>query len=53
MKGILRLALTMICGSIGWWLGRFVSLYTAIILSFVGSGVGVYYSIKITKALLP
>lgn len=53
MKGILRLGLTTIGGSIGWALGHALSLYMAFILSFVGSGVGLYYSIKITRALLP
>lgn len=53
MKGILRLALTTIGSLIGWWLGRFAGLYAAFILSFVGTGVGLYYSIKITKYLLP
>ncbi len=53
MKGIMRLLLTTIGGSIGWWLGSFVGLFTAIMLSFVGTGVGLYYSIKITRALLP
>ncbi len=53
MKGILRLALASIGGWIGWAIGHPMSLFMAIILSFVGSGVGVYYSIKITKALLP
>lgn len=31
-------------GAIGWWLGEFVGLMTAFILSTVGTGIGIYYA---------
>ena len=29
-------------GAIGWWLGNLVGIMTAVILSAVGTGVGIY-----------
>jgi len=52
VKGILNFALMTIGGWIGWAIGKPLSLYTAIMLSFVGSGVGLYFAIRVTKALI-
>ncbi len=37
---------TMVGSSIGWWLGAKVGIMTALALSFVGTGVGLYYGRK-------
>ena len=29
-------------GSVGWWLGAFVGMFTAFTVSMVGTGVGMY-----------
>jgi len=31
-----------VCGWIGWWLGDLVGLWTALVLSMVGTGIGLY-----------
>jgi len=42
MKGILILFGSSIVSGIGWWLGSFVGIMTAIILSSIGAGVGIW-----------
>jgi hypothetical protein len=39
-------------GAIGWWLGEFVGLGTAIVVSGIGTGVGLYYGRKLAEYLL-
>jgi hypothetical protein len=53
MKKILDLCGMSLGGWVGWVIGAEVSTFTAYMVSTVGSGIGLYYSIKITKALLP
>ena len=38
---------------LGWWVGALVSLYTGIMVSFVGMGVGLYAARRFTKNYLP
>lgn len=40
---------TTIGGSVGWWAGAFVGFGTAIVLSAVGTGLGMYYAIRIAQ----
>ena len=42
MKGILSFLLMTIAGWIGWWLGDFVGITTAVVLSMVASGFGLW-----------
>lgn len=42
MKGILAFTGMSIGGAIGWWLGAFVGFTTAVVLSSVGSGAGLF-----------
>lgn len=44
MRGIFALLGTTLLGSLGWWLGDFAGVYGAVILSAIGSGVGLYYA---------
>lgn len=53
VKGILNFAGMSLGSWVGWALGKPISLYTGIMLSFVGTGVGLYAAIRVTKALLP
>ena len=39
-------------GAVGWWLGEFVGLTTAVMLSMVGTGVGLYYGRRLAARLL-
>ncbi|MCE1228936.1 MAG: hypothetical protein LWX11_05560 [Firmicutes bacterium] len=42
MKGILILFAMSLGGAVGWWLGSLVGLVTAVLLSAIGSGLGVW-----------
>ncbi len=42
MKGMLYLLVSAVGGAVGWWLGEFVGLMTAVLLSAVGSGAGIF-----------
>jgi hypothetical protein len=43
MRGIFALLGTTLVGSLGWWLGALLGLLPAVILSAIGSGVGLYW----------
>jgi hypothetical protein len=47
MRGIFATLGTFFLGSIGWAVGQHVSLMTAVVLSAIGSGVGLYYGRKL------
>jgi len=49
METLIILVATTILSGIGWWIGDFIGLGTAIILSIVGTAVGVYYGRKIAR----
>lgn len=40
-------------GWIGWFVGAPISLFTAIMVSIVGSGVGMYFARKAARRFLP
>ena len=33
----------------GWWLGSFIGIMTAFVLSMIGTGVGIYLGARITR----
>lgn len=47
MRGIFATLGTFLIGSLGWTVGQLVGLGTAVVLSAVGSGVGLYYGRKL------
>ncbi len=53
MKGFLNLFGMSVGGWIGWALGAQVSIFTAFIVSMVGTGVGLFYTQRAVKRLLP
>ncbi len=53
VKGILNTAMTFIFSYVGWWLGAKISIFTAFILATIFTGIGLWFSIKITKYYLP
>ena len=53
MKGFLNLVGMSVGGWLGWALGALVSVFTAFILSVVGTGVGLYLTQRTIKRLLP
>ena len=53
MKGFLNLVGMSTGGWIGWFIGAQVSFFTAFIVSMVGTGVGLYYTQRAVRHLLP
>lgn len=53
MNGLLNFLGMSLGGWLGWALGAPVSIFTAFIVSMVGTGVGLYVAQKVTRALLP
>ena len=47
MRAIFATLGTFLIGSAGWALGQYVGLGTAVVLSAIGSGVGLYYGRKL------
>ncbi len=52
MKGLLRLLLMSAAGAAGWWLGAFVGVFTAVALSSIGSGLGLWVAFRIERDLM-
>jgi len=53
MNRFLNFAGMTIGGWVGWWIGALVSIFTAFILSMIGTGVGLYYTQRAAKRFLP
>ena len=53
MKRLLDLVGLSIGGWLGWMAGAWVSIFTAFILSVVGTGLGLYLVRRFTQGLLP
>jgi hypothetical protein len=47
MRGIFATLGTFLVGSLGWAIGQCVGLGTAVVLSAIGSGVGLYWGRKL------
>ncbi len=52
MKGILNFLAMAAGGWIGWFIGAPLGLFTAFVVSMVGTGVGLWVAIRFTKAML-
>lgn len=53
MRRLLDLMAMSAGGWIGWVAGATISIFTAYVVSVIGSGLGLYASRRITKQLLP
>lgn len=53
MKGILNFLGMTIGGWMGWSIGAPISVFTAYMVSIVGTGLGLYVAIRVTRRLLP
>jgi len=51
MKRIIAAMITIICSWLGWWLGDHIGLMTAMLLSVIGAGLGMYYGRRLTQDL--
>ena len=47
MRAIFGILGTFLAGSLGWTIGDLIGLGTAVVLSAIGSGVGLYYGRKL------
>ena len=46
MRGIIGWLAASIFGAVGWWLGAHVGLVTAVIVSAIAGGAGLYYGFR-------
>ncbi len=46
MRNIIGWLGAFVCGSLGWWLGAYVNLVVAVILSAITGAVGLYYGYR-------
>jgi hypothetical protein len=53
MKGFLNFFGMSVGGWIGWALGAQISIFTAFIVSMVGTGAGLFYTQRAIKRFLP
>jgi hypothetical protein len=53
MKAMIWIVSTTIGGALGWWLGMFVGIFTAVSLSAVGSGIALFYAQRLANEYLP
>jgi hypothetical protein len=53
MRRLLDLVGMTAGGWLGWMVGAWISLFTAFVVSVVGTGVGFYLARRVTKQLLP
>lgn len=53
VKGIFAYIGMSLGGWIGWFAGAWISIFTAFILSMIGTGVGLYAAHRIARQLLP
>ena len=53
MKRLFDLIGMTVGGWIGWVVGAWVSIFTAFVVSMIGTGVALYYTRKITRQMFP
>ena len=53
MKRLLDLVAMTIGGWLGWTAGSWISVFTAFLLSVIGTGMALYAARKFTKRFLP
>jgi hypothetical protein len=53
VKGILNLIAMSAGGWVGWVVGARLSVFTAFIVSVVGTGMGLYAAQRFTRRMLP
>ncbi|MBU0984512.1 MAG: hypothetical protein KKA42_11615 [candidate division Zixibacteria bacterium] len=49
MRKVLVFVIAALCGWAGWWLGNQVGLMTALLLSMVGTGLGMYFGRRLIQ----
>lgn len=53
MKRLFDLIGMTIGGWLGWFIGAPISIFTAFIISIIGTGVGIYVTRKVTRQMFP
>jgi len=52
LKRILDMIAMTAGGWVGWWMGAFVSIFTAFVISMIGTGLGLYAARRLSKRML-
>ncbi len=53
MRTFLAFALSSVGGYLGWWLGsQFGGVMTSLVISSIGTGVGLYYGRRLTRDMM-
>lgn len=47
------LVTTTVLGAVGWWIGDLIGVFTAFVLSIVGTAAGVYLARRFVQEYLP
>jgi membrane protein YqaA with SNARE-associated domain len=53
MKAMVWMVATTIGGAVGWWIGAFVWIFTAVSLSAQGSADALFYAQRLANDYLP
>ncbi len=53
MTRFLGLLAAAVASAIGWWLGAKIGFMTAFLLSTLGTGLGLYYGMRVAREWLP
>lgn len=53
MKKVLVMIGATVGGAVGWWLGSLVGITSAVMVSAVGTGAGMYAGTRLARQYLP
>ena len=53
MKRLLDMVGMTAGGWLGWWAGAWISIFTAFIISMIGTGLGLYVTRRLIRGYLP
>jgi hypothetical protein len=51
MKKFLTMTIASVTSMIGWWLGSFVGIFTALIVSMIFAGFGMYFGNRMLQGM--
>ena len=49
MRNIVVTMITILCSWLGWWVGDHFGLMIALVLSMVGTGLGIYFGRRLVQ----
>ncbi|MGH8016077.1 MAG: hypothetical protein ACREBV_07800 [Candidatus Zixiibacteriota bacterium] len=51
MKAIIVIVISSLGGWLGWWLGYHIGLFTALCVSMLGTGAGIYFGRRLHQMI--